>query len=255
MSYQLWPVWSEIVLPSLRLQMTGATFDQILSNSELYKNGDETLIIKARSEMAAKWLEGRLSEVVKRSLISLGQLPKTITVQFTYEGGGLLDTPAGDEPGDDTPQPIWDNRELVLWRFNHKEASSQYFRYYLRPLLTPLFYSELVRELRQIAYKKNSHDAEVEIDVTHKTLAAALGCTRETVCRNLQRKGDISTAEFLKNKYLHWFIPQSFTVQQYHEPSKKMTNHHTHFRVMMSDPILPEHEDYLSDKMSLRRAS
>lgn len=235
--YQLWPDWSDKILPTLRQQMTKSTYEAILVNSELYKNGDTLIIIKAQSETAKAWLEGRLSELVKKSLITAG-LPDSISLQFTYEGGGLLDTTTDQA---DDAQPIWDGKAQVLWCLNHKEASSQYFRYYWRPRLGPLF-SEIVRELRQIAYRKDNRSNEVMVQTTHKQLGTMLGKSRSTITEALQRDGEMG--KFYRNEYLHLFIKQSYTVSCFHEANKRYSHDHTNFLIAMIEPILPEHEGF-----------
>lgn len=72
-------IW-QAALGELRLQMTKATFDTWVRNTQLVSCQDDVFVIGAQNEFARDWLENRLLTTVERTLVGIVGCP--VEVRF-----------------------------------------------------------------------------------------------------------------------------------------------------------------------------
>ena len=78
-------IWTE-TQAALRRQMTRATYDAIVAQTELLARGENGVcVIGVKSEMAKEWLENRLHDTVKRTLSNV--LGAQVEVKFKLVEG------------------------------------------------------------------------------------------------------------------------------------------------------------------------
>ena len=78
-------IWTE-TQAALRRQMTRATYDAIVAQTELLARGENGVcVIGVKSEMAKEWLENRLCDIVKRTLSNV--LGAQVEVKFKLVEG------------------------------------------------------------------------------------------------------------------------------------------------------------------------
>ena len=234
-SWELWPDCLDI----LRRQNTQAGFDAVYKNSTAYL-GNTQLIIVAQSSMAQEWMERRLNGVICQTIKSVWPEFKNGggDIGITYRWAGSPDLQADLAALNNAPV----GEDLIFSYLSKKEASSQYFRRFWRPLLGPTL-SELIRELRQRGYYgKEEEGPKEEIHVRLDTLAQTLGIGTTTLDRYLKRD---RTGKF-EREYLNLFIMGMEIIKRYNPDKGRKVNDHVMFKIKQVDPLIPEHEAIFS---------
>lgn len=232
-----WEHWQEC-LNILQQQNTRAGFDAVFKNSTAYM-GVNQLVIVAQSGLSQELMANRQDKAIKQAIRTVYPDFNGTEVVYRYNTPDLQ----AEIDSLNRVNRQNDDQDLILGYMAKKEASSQYFRRYWRPLLGPTL-SELIRELRQRGYYGKEDDGpKEEIHVRFDTLAQALGVSLSTLKRCLKRD---KTGKFVRSEYLYLFITSMETITRYDPEKGRNVKDHTKFMIKQIDPIAPQHKDIFS---------
>jgi len=237
-------VW-EAALAELQLQMTKATFDTWVKNTEALECEGDVYVIGVASGFARDWLDRRLRSVVERVLASV--LERPVEVEFRV-------MPRKAEPGErrTVTEAELEQEELELegvrvCTYNeivepdNVFVGTQYFRRKWLPLLGRTAWL-LILELRQRCYYKPNEPSKSRdtCKVTLAELGAAVGVSVSTVRRELLPK-DPERAELVGE-----FVLETATVRRYSARQGKEVNETTLWKVRLDEPLVPEDRNKVS---------
>ncbi len=222
--------WQD-VLVDLKLQMTTATFDALLRESDAQLDPEKKiLVVFAQTDLIKESLENRLYQVIKRAAES--RYGKGLDLKFRVQ-----------TTGEYQPELIiaGDYHELrnKLIRPERVFVGSQYFRKSWLPLLGPITWL-LILELRQRCYyNRDTSERRDECEATYAELGAAIARSSRTVERAL------NPANGVEKELLSRFVLGRKVEKVYSGRLGKVVSKATRYTIALDDPLTPDDEERL----------
>lgn len=217
--------WGQ-VLAELKLQLTKATYNTWLAQTDLQELAYDKAVIACPNGFVKDWLENRLNKPIKRTLEDVLRRE----VEVTYVVATAPPAPELEEPppGPGLYYPAYSQEYTEIIQPDKVYVVSHYFRQVWAPRLGPTA-AALVVELRNRCWLDWRRGKEPGCEVSYGDLARAIGVSEATIKRLVSdvraHKGD-----------LHLFLSVHPTYY-YDNALGKRVRGPNHFIVRMDEPI------------------